>query len=225
MIVLSAMATETLESQGIIARWSRSEDRDYCQRRAFVRAQNESLLGRALLRALLRESVGADRYFFQQDGRGKLSVQGAPGGVSPDVSLSHSRGMVLAGVSLSGPLGVDIETHRPRAFAQLADFAFGPLERSRVREMGAGEFYRIWTLREAIAKATGEGLAMAADGADRIAEAGTYETWRQRFGLQDWLLGSFRLTSGISAAAACLLNAPPASTITTMQWVDLTGAA
>lgn len=225
MIVLSAMATETFESQGIIARWSCPEDRDNCRRRASVRAQNESLLGRALLRALLRESVGADRFFFRYDERGKLFLCDTQGRIGPDVSLSHTRGMVLAGVSSAGPLGVDVEAQRPRAFAQIADFGFGPLERARVREMGGGEFYRIWTLREAIAKATGDGLTMAADGADRVAEMPTQETWRQRFGLQDWLLGSFHPISGISAAAACMLNGGAASTITTMTWVDLSRAA
>ena len=37
-----------------------------------------------------------------------------------------------------------------------------------MRKEGITEFYRIWTLREAIAKATGEGLVMAMDGVDRV---------------------------------------------------------
>jgi len=221
MIILSAMATETLESQGIIARWATPEDQLDGARYVSDRAQHESLLGRAILRALLASYTQAEVCFFERDERGKLLTIDAHGNQGPHISLAHTRGMVIAAISLAGPIGVDVEAHRPRAFAQIADVGFGPVERSRVLEMGLAEFYRIWTLREAIGKATGDGLAMALDGVDRVATDSPVSICRRHFGMQDWLLGHFHPAFGISAAAACLLNDNADSNIT-MTWADLT---
>jgi 4'-phosphopantetheinyl transferase len=57
-------------------------------------------------------------------------------------------------------IGIDVECHRPRDFGALADQAFGPVEQREVAVGGQEAFYRIWTLREAMAKATGDGLAL-----------------------------------------------------------------
>jgi phosphopantetheinyl transferase len=76
--------------------------------------------------------------------------------------------MVAVAMARAGALGVDIERHRARDFAALAAQAFGPAERAEVGIHGADAFYRIWTLREAMAKATGEGLALAANGRDLV---------------------------------------------------------
>ena len=55
--------------------------------------------------------------------------------------------------------------------AALAALAFGPAEQT---EAAAAEgFYRIWTLREAMAKATGEGLMLAANRCDLIGGDGS----------------------------------------------------
>ena len=64
MIVLSAMATETLVSQGIIARWATSSDHANSARYATAHAQHESLLGRAMLRALLANYTQMGVCFF-----------------------------------------------------------------------------------------------------------------------------------------------------------------
>ena len=51
-------------------------------------------------------------------------------------------------------IGVDIERLKPgRPFADLARMAFGPMENAEVARSGEPAFYRIWTAREALAKA------------------------------------------------------------------------
>ena len=66
-----------------------------------------------------------------------------------------------------GDIGVDIEyLGRSRPFRDIADAAFGAGERRSVEAGGAAAFYRIWTLREALAKATGRGLPMVVDQQD-----------------------------------------------------------
>lgn len=54
-------------------------------------------------------------------------------------------------------LGIDLEWHRPRDFTSLADFAFSAEERVALRGMSAARraahFYRLWVMKEALAKA------------------------------------------------------------------------
>ncbi|MGL4206706.1 MAG: 4'-phosphopantetheinyl transferase family protein [Aeromonadaceae bacterium] len=79
----------------------------------------------------------------------------------PDFSLSHS-GETLALVLGSGPLGLDIEQYRPRRNLQrLLESLLSPDEQAWLasEEDGLVAFYQLWTLREAILKASGRGLA------------------------------------------------------------------
>jgi len=83
-------------------------------------------------------------------------------------NLSHSREMMLLGVCLKGPVGVDIEWINPAVdISGMADRFFSPDEaravRSRSRESAKALFYQYWTLKEAYLKATGEGIARLRD--------------------------------------------------------------
>jgi phosphopantetheinyl transferase len=123
--------------------------------------------------------------------------------------------MVACAVGDLDTIGIDVERHRPRSFAAMAEFGFGRNESARVTESGAPEFYRIWTLREAMGKATGEGLALALDGEDRVREASSEGLWRETIKGQEWLLGSFQPALNISLALAGLRKAgfDPASCV------------
>lgn len=99
----------------------------------------------------------------------------------PAASLSHSGATVLCGVARNGALGVDVERIRPRSnWEGLTAFALHPRERKRINAMPEtlrwAQFFRVWTLKEALGKALGIGLALPFDrieisGADEIAEA------------------------------------------------------
>jgi phosphopantetheinyl transferase len=78
----------------------------------------------------------------------------------PFISFSHSKTMVACAL---GPtrIGIDIEMIRAnRPVLALARAAFGARELADVETNGAAAFYRIWTLREARAKAGQEGFAL-----------------------------------------------------------------
>ena len=75
------------------------------------------------------------------------------------VSLSHSNGFVAVAMSLGNhAFGLDLErTNKPRAFLKLAKHFYHPdevalIEQSAANEQQAACFYRIWTLKEALAK-------------------------------------------------------------------------
>ncbi len=118
----------------------------------------------ALLRSLLA-SVGqypAGEWRFVSDERGKPEID--PALASPlRCNLSHSRGLVAAAVSYRHDVGVDVERiDRAPRFGDLARRYFSAdevaLVRSDAADGGREAFFRLWTLKEAFIKATGEGL-------------------------------------------------------------------
>lgn len=75
-------------------------------------------------------------------------------------SLSHTRTLVAVALGRGRSLGIDVEPVDRRAhYAEIAARHFSPDEAARVAAEGAPAFFRLWTLREAYLKATGEGLA------------------------------------------------------------------
>ncbi len=96
------------------------------------------------------------------------------------VSLSHSGGLVACAATTLGPIGIDLEVAKPgRNLAGIAEAAFGPAERREWAERGPAGFYRIWTLREAMAKTTGAGLSQAANRCDQVADGPEQGHWSQ----------------------------------------------
>jgi phosphopantetheinyl transferase len=130
--------------------------------------------GRALALQLLVET-GKGIWTIEDDPRGKPTVHGVP---ARHVSISHTGRILAAAASILGPVGIDIERHDARRDVdRLAKAAFGPDERRAVLTGGPSAFYRIWTIREALAKATGEGMAQVIDGVDRVPPAATDGSW------------------------------------------------
>ncbi|MBG6886130.1 MULTISPECIES: 4'-phosphopantetheinyl transferase family protein [Pseudomonas aeruginosa group] len=84
-----------------------------------------------------------------------------PGHSALHFNLSHSQGWLVLAVSAS-PVGVDVEAHQPRDVQELCRRFFSVGEQralSRtVHSRRLAHFYRLWTLKEAWAKATGVGI-------------------------------------------------------------------
>ena len=76
-------------------------------------------------------------------------------------SLSHSGPYGLCGLSRRGQVGVDVEVIRPRRPA-LPQWALSREEYRWYLERGAqwGDFYTLWTLKEAAVKCSGAGLSL-----------------------------------------------------------------
>jgi 4'-phosphopantetheinyl transferase len=106
-----------------------------------------------------------------ETGQPVLSGRGAPA-----VSLAHSETWLACAFGRTPALGIDIEVLRPRDWAAAAELVFAPTERDwvlaarGVTRLRRG--YRLWTLKEAFAKAVGGAadfafpdLVLAPDGA------------------------------------------------------------
>jgi hypothetical protein len=75
-----------------------------------------------------------------------------------------------------------------------------------VASHGLSAFYRIWTVREAIGKATGEGMALVTDGTDRVPVAmadGAFAAGRG-----GWLLAHDVIAQDFSLALAVEVASP-----------------
>ena len=118
------------------------------------------LLGAVLLRMVAArhlgvrpEDVAIDRTCGRcgaQHGRPRLPGSGL------QASVSHSGDIVAVAITAAGPVGVDVEAVRRIDVAAVTESVCTPDERSYVR--AATDFYTFWTRKEAVLKATGEGL-------------------------------------------------------------------
>ena len=82
-----------------------------------------------------------------------------------DISLSHTEGLLLVGITTSGFIGVDVEdAHREFYEAGLARHWCTAHELARVGELAPElrdpELVRLWTLKEAYSKALGLGMQL-----------------------------------------------------------------
>lgn len=195
--------------------WSIDEDRQSNPRPA-------SLLCRALLRGMLAEITQSppEAWQFSKQNSGAPVAAHRRDQPAPAISISHSGSWVSVAASFAGAIGIDVEQSRDRRNLQgIAERAFGPREQKAVGDLGSARFYAIWTLREAIAKAGGRGLEMAADRRDRVPD-GPFEG-SQWLPLEDgdwWLMHANPAPDVSLGLAFRPADARPRSDDVRLQW-------
>jgi phosphopantetheinyl transferase len=122
---------------------------------------------RVFLRETLAAKLGVSPYDLTLD----VSRNGKPelrhGKDHLWFSQSATTGRTVVALSRNGEVGIDIERlDRPLDFGRIANRWFTPQEVFRIEQCSSDdtmrfEFMRIWTAREAAAKLTGEGMALA----------------------------------------------------------------
>jgi 4'-phosphopantetheinyl transferase len=126
--------------------------------------RRQVIVARAALRLVLGRALGvppaAVRFTLNAHGKPALDPAGAL-----RFNVSHSGDLALIAVASGFDVGVDVEAHRRTDdLAPLAASILGPEDLARWRAAaaveGAAAFYRIWTCKEAVAKAIGRGLAL-----------------------------------------------------------------
>lgn len=197
MIRWSAQMTDTPQAQALILRWAMPQDCDAAARYRQAGARRNSLTARAGLRALLALATGRSDWPILTDARGKPFLENGPA-----ISWSHSRNMAAYTTGDAAALGIDIEMATPRPIAALARHAFGANETAFVDRAGTDGFYKIWTLREAIAKAEGTGLRLAANRTDLLADPDRDGVWQEenRQLFHTWL-GAYSVALCVKATA------------------------
>jgi 4'-phosphopantetheinyl transferase len=83
-------------------------------------------------------------------------------GVGPAFSVAHSGDLVGVAFATAPAVGLDVERIAPPRADGLADAVLSPQERAEFDRLDPGrrgrDFFRYWVRKEAVVKATGEGL-------------------------------------------------------------------
>lgn len=79
-------------------------------------------------------------------------------GTDLHVSISHSGGMVAVAVSRAGEVGVDVQQVEDKPVHELSPLVLAASEAGQVDV--ARDFFTYWTRKEALVKATGDGVAV-----------------------------------------------------------------
>lgn len=179
-----------------------------------VRRRVQSLATESLLLDLMELVSGRPSSEWQvtRNQDGKPTLASSDGQSAIDVSLSHSGTLALAGITDLGEIGVDLEYRAPRrSISEIASYAFGPLEQQVLESFGQSAFYRIWTLREALAKACGIGFPMLIDGRDYFAHAPVAGTWQSEIDGRQCLFSTGDLLGDYVFSIAIALRSPLAT--------------
>ncbi len=127
--------------------------------------RNQFALARSLARAVLSEEYGrsSEKWQIGYNEKGRPRLQNCPTEV-PDISISHTAGMVAFAISPKGLIGVDVENCNRRVdihllarevFSSSESLYFNNLSSALDRKK---YFFQNWTLKEAYTKALGLGL-------------------------------------------------------------------
>jgi 4'-phosphopantetheinyl transferase len=175
------------------------------QRRAtrYHRAEDyyRFVLGRAALRLVLGAYTGLPPagLHFDLGATKKPYLREAP---ALHYNVSHAGDCVLLAVA-SAAVGIDVERLAPDfAYQEVLDYSFSLAEKTFIERSPVPyqAFYQLWTRKEALVKATGQGIDAefsqlpALDGQHYLAGPGP---------VPEWAVSSFEAAAGYVAAVAC----------------------
>jgi len=157
----------------LLAEWRQCLDTDERARADRFHFERDRIIYTAahwLLRSALAEAGGrpAAAWRFATGPHGKPRIDPALGQDTLSFNLSHTKGLVACAITLETELGIDVELMDPRrSELDIAEHYFSAAEVELLRAMPAARkthtFFRLWTLKEALIKTTGEGLERALD--------------------------------------------------------------
>jgi len=142
-------------------RYLSAEEKNRAKHFVFARDRRRYVLGRAVLRMLLGRCLGVqpEEISFRYNSYGKPELQGS------DISfnMSESSGRVVVAITRNRRVGVDIEQIRDiPQMLQVRRRFFSKSENELLRAYSGSlqkeKFFEIWTRKEALIKAVGEGL-------------------------------------------------------------------
>lgn len=148
-----------------LARWLTAEERIRAERFVFPKDRRLFVAAHALLHSCLETATGIRRPRISAGAYGKPVLDPPCGSPPLYFNLSHTQGLAACVVTRGYAAGIDAEEMAPRkGLEEIARWAFTEEEQQLI-ESAAGDlrlrvFYRLWTLKEAVAKGIGRGLGV-----------------------------------------------------------------
>ena len=121
--------------------------------------QDRFVVRRSTLRRLLALELGIEtpkklKIEFEEGGKPWLK------GLPVHFSISSSGQFGLVAISVSRPIGVDIEIHNPKmASLDMHFLASEEINLLKAEQNDTANFFRIWARKESVIKATGDGMS------------------------------------------------------------------
>jgi 4'-phosphopantetheinyl transferase len=158
---------ETAATRSMLPLLSRDE-RERALRFRFGRDRVAFSCAHLLLRRCLEQITGRPDWSFADGPYGKPVLATPLGSPALTFNISHTRGWVTCALARGHEVGVDVETEGANIdHAGLAERNFSVGERRILEGRTAADlvatFFAIWTMKEAVIKATGLGLQMPLD--------------------------------------------------------------
>lgn len=141
------------------------DERERAGRFRFSMDRDHFLICRGLLRQVLAGYLAKDASAirFSYGRCGKPEIGDAHSDLPLYFNLSHSGDLALYAVTSAGPVGVDVEQIRPvPEMDHITSRFFAPADAARLAALPSRErneeFFTCWTGKEALLKATGDGI-------------------------------------------------------------------
>jgi 4'-phosphopantetheinyl transferase len=158
------------------AQWSQLEmmleqaERDRAQRFHFEQDKKSYIAAHAITRSLLSTlvDISPSEWRFSASPLGKPEVILPEGFPCLRINLAHTKGMVVAALTIDHDIGVDVEClDRKGNYLDLSKTVFTAEEQAILKATSGKEkqalFMTFWTLKEAYIKAIGKGLSLPLD--------------------------------------------------------------
>ena len=142
-----------------------SDENERAGRFRFERHRRRFIAGRSILREVLGQYVQAKpaalRFTYSNNGKPSLAADSTNAPVH--FNLAHSDDLLLIAVTRIGEIGVDVERIRSiKEMDELVARFFSVRETEAFQKVPPdekpGAFFNLWTRKEALLKATGEGI-------------------------------------------------------------------
>ena len=133
------------------------------KKRKKIRSQKEYIASRYMIKSIVAKWHGCSYemlYVGFDESNNRLEVFKGLERLPYCISVSHSRGLVLVTVTRGNiQVGADLEyIDRTRQTSQLVNHFFHPKEKEWIELNDNSGFYKLWTLKEAIAKIRGQSV-------------------------------------------------------------------
>ncbi|HEY2084249.1 MAG TPA: 4'-phosphopantetheinyl transferase superfamily protein [Verrucomicrobiae bacterium] len=141
------------------------DEKERARKFKFDKHRNRFIAGRGALRKILGQYLRADavdlRFVHLTNGKPALAESFESAGIH--FNLAHSDELALVAVTRLGMVGVDVECIRPvKDMDELVARFFSPRENEAFQKVPEDKkpaaFFNLWTRKEALLKATGEGI-------------------------------------------------------------------